>query len=199
MDDASETRPKRPRRAQTVDAAPATRGTRATKAAADGGADATDWPATDLPDGEAKQGLVVIEGESMPEARVASLEVHQGAIGRVDANDVTVSQGALGGARAGTVSVSQGALGGALADSVTVSQGGVGTVIAREARVEQAVIGRLIAQEVRVERPSAVVFMLAQRVSGDVRVLFDWRAALAFGGALGIVSGLVRRVARRKA
>jgi hypothetical protein len=182
-----------------VDAAPAARATKSAKTAADNGSEADDWPAADLPEPEARQGLVVIEGESMPEARVASLEVHQGAIGRVDATDVTISQGALGGARAGTVSVSQGALGGALADNVTVSQGGVGTLIAREAHVEQAVVGRLIAQEVRVERPSAVVFMLAQRVSGDVRVLFDWRAALAFGGALGIVSGLVRRVGRRKA
>jgi hypothetical protein len=198
MDEASETRTRRPRR-QTVDAAPASRSTKTAKAAGGDPADASQWPATDLPAVETKQGFVVIEGESMPAAHVASLEVHQGAIGRVTATDVSVSQGALGGARAGTVSVSQGALGGALADTVTVSQGGAGTIIAREAHIEQAVIGRLIAQEVRVERPSAVVFMLAQRVSGDVRVLFDWRAALAFGGALGIVSGLVRRVARRKA
>jgi hypothetical protein len=196
MDETSATpQPKRPRRAETVSKVPSPRPGKRKAAAA---AQATvNGAATEAAPVEVKQGFVVLQGESMPAAQVASLEVRQGAIGRVDATDVNVSQGALGGARADRVSVSQGALGGALAGELSVSQSGVGTVVAREARIEQSFVGRLIAQEARFEKPSAVVFMLAQRVSGDIRVLFDWKSALALGGAIGLVSGLVRRIARR--
>jgi hypothetical protein len=34
--------------------------------------------------------------------------------------------------------------------------------------------------------------MIAQHVSGEIRPLLDWRGALAFGAAFGLVSGLVR-------
>ncbi len=191
MDDTPATpQPKRPRRARTVGEVSA--GDAAAKVAGNGASSAAE--PTPI---EVKQGFVVLQGESMPDAELASLELRQGAIGRVDATDVTVSQGAVGGARAERVAVSQGALGGALAGEVTITQGGAGTIIARAVRVEQSVVGRMIAQEVRVEKPSAVMFLLAQRVSGDIRVLFDWKSALALGGAIGLVSGVVQRIARR--
>ncbi len=122
-----------------------------------------------------------------------AVEVRQSAIGRVDATDVAISQGAIGAARADRVSVEMGALGAALGGEVSVSQGAVGTVIAQHARIEQAVVRTLIAQEVTVHRPSAVLFLLAQRVSGDVRVLLDWRGALALGAALGVLAGIFGR------
>jgi hypothetical protein len=40
------------------------------------------------------------------------------------------------------------------------------------------------------------VFLLARRVSGEMRVLFDWRGALAFGAAVGLVFAAVSRVRR---
>ena len=126
-----------------------------------------------------------------------AVEVHQGAIGRVDATDVAVTQGAIGAARADRVSVEMGALGAALGGVVSVSQGAVGTILAREVRVEQAFVRTLVAQEVSIHRPSAVVFLLAQKVSGEVKVLLDWRGALAFGAAFGILSNLLGR-GRRK-
>jgi len=126
-----------------------------------------------------------------------AVEVHQGAIGRVDATDVAVTQGAIGAARGDRVSVEMGALGAALAGEVSISQGAAGTVIAQRARVEQSLVRTLIAQEVTFPRPSAVVFLVAQRVSGEVRVLLDWRGALALGTAFGLVAGLLRRGRRR--
>lgn len=126
-----------------------------------------------------------------------AVEVHQGAIGRVDATDVAVTQGAIGAARADRVSVEMGVLGAALGGEVSVSQGAVGTILAREVRVEQAFVRTLVAQEVSIHRPSAVVFLVAQKVSGEVKVLLDWRGALAFGAAFGILSALVGR-GRRK-
>ncbi|MES2210130.1 MAG: hypothetical protein V4515_08095 [Chloroflexota bacterium] len=126
-----------------------------------------------------------------------AVEVHQGAIGRVDATDVAVTQGAIGAARADRVSVEMGALGAALGGEVSISQGVAGTVLAQHARVEQAFVRTLIAQDVAVHRPSVVVFLLAQRVSGEVRVLMDWRGAVALGAVLGILAGLFGR-GRRK-
>ena len=41
----------------------------------------------------------------------------------------------------------------------------------------------LIAQEVTINRPTGVLVMIAQRVSGDVRPVLDWRGALAAGAA----------------
>jgi hypothetical protein len=35
--------------------------------------------------------------------------------------------------------------------------------------------------------------LIAGRVEGNVRTLLDWRGAIAFGAAFGLVAGLVRR------
>ena len=126
-----------------------------------------------------------------------AVEVHQGAIGRVDATEVAVTQGAIGAARADRVSVEMGALGAALGREISVSRGAAGTVIAQHARVEQSLVRTLIAQDVTIHRPSAVIFLLAQRVTGEVKVLLDWRGALAFGAAFGLLAGLLGRGRKR--
>jgi hypothetical protein len=41
------------------------------------------------------------------------------------------------------------------------------------------------------------VFLLARRVSGDIRVMFDWRGAIAFGAIAGVIAGLIARSKRR--
>jgi len=46
---------------------------------------------------------------------------------------------------------------------------------------------------VTVQQPSAVGIILARHVHGDVRALLDWRGALAFGAAAGLILGLLRR------
>ena len=79
------------------------------------------------------------------------------------------------------------------ASLVRVSQGSVGFAAARDVNVEQSFVRTLIAQNVRISRPSAVLLLLAGRVEGSVRPLLDWRAALAFGAAFGLVSALVRK------
>ncbi len=37
------------------------------------------------------------------------------------------------------------------------------------------------------------MFLVARRVAGDVRVLLDWRGAVAFGAVAGLVMGVLRR------
>jgi hypothetical protein len=104
-----------------------------------------------------------------------------------------VSQGGIGFARGERISVELGGIGAAFGDQVRITQGGVGSVVAREARIEQAVVRTVVANEVHAERTTGVLVLLARRVDGDVRTLLDWRGALAFGAAFGIVSSLLRR------
>jgi hypothetical protein len=123
--------------------------------------------------------------------------VEMGAVGRVDAETLEVHRGAVGGARATTVDVQQGALGGALAGRVSVRQGYARAVIAREVALEQSAARLVVAAEARIERATGIGVLIARRVSGDVRVLVDWRGALAFGAAFGVVAGLLGRLRRR--
>jgi hypothetical protein len=119
------------------------------------------------------------------------VELRLSAVGMVDAGDVQVAQGALGGARAENVSVEQGALGAALATNVEVRQGYARSILARQVQLDRAAARIVVAADVRADR-SAVMFLIARRVSGDVRVMFDWRGAIAFGAIAGLVMGLLR-------
>jgi hypothetical protein len=51
----------------------------------------------------------------------------------------------------------------------------------------------VVAANVRFERPTAVVFLVARKVEGEVRAILDWRGALVFGIAAGFVMSLFRR------
>jgi hypothetical protein len=139
-------------------------------------------------------GAAVRSGISLPEATLTSLELHRGAIGRLDAQEVDVHFGAIGAARAEEIEIQLGSIGAAMANQLKVAQGSVGTVLASDARLEQAVVRTLVAQTVVVERPSLIGVLVARRVSGDVRVLLDWRGAIV----LGVLAGLIARVGRRR-
>ncbi len=134
-----------------------------------------------------------IERGGIEHATAQQVEVRMGGIGQLEADEVFVSWGGVGAARAKQVGVEFGSVGAALAGELRVSQGSVGVAAAREAVIEQSFVRTLIAQDVRITRPSAVLLLLAARVEGSVRPVLDWRAALAFGAAFGLVSALVRR------
>ena len=124
------------------------------------------------------------------------VELRLSAVGMVDAGDVQFAQGALGAARADTVTVEQGALGAALADRVDVSQGYARSIVARQVQLDSSAARMVVAADVKVQR-SAIMVLIARRVSGDVRVLVDWRGALAFGALAGIIGGVISRSRRR--
>jgi hypothetical protein len=132
------------------------------------------------------------QGVRLSQATLASLDLQRGAIGRLDAREVSVAQGAIGAARSETLSLELGALGAAMANHAQISQAGVGTLLAGEARLGQSAVRSLVARDVVVERPSLVGVLVAQRVRGDVRVLLDWRGAAVFG----VVFGLLARLGR---
>lgn len=138
-------------------------------------------------------GVIVRSGAAIPEATLASLEMTQGAIGRLDAEEVSVAFGAIGATRADRVTVELGSVGAAMANELTVTQGAAGTVLAGNATLDGAIVRTLVARRVVVTRPTVVGFLVARRVNGDVRALFDWRGAVVFGLIVGLVAGLGRR------
>ena len=122
-----------------------------------------------------------------------TVEVSRGGIGRVRAVDVAVSQGGIGLAQGERVSVEMGGIGAAIGAEVRVTQGAVNAIVARDVRIEQAGVRTMIANNVHVERTTGVFVMIARHVEGDVRTLLDWRGAVAFGAAFGLVVSFFRR------
>jgi hypothetical protein len=135
-------------------------------------------------------GLTVVADDALGDAE--SVELRLSAVGMIDAADVTFAQGALGAARADNVSVDQGAIGAALAQNVDVSRGYARSILARQVQLDRAAARVIVAADVKAER-SAVMLLVARKVSGDVKVLLDWRGAVAFGAVAGVVMGLLRR------
>src|SRR5262249_5797437 len=152
-----------------------------------GGEPGGDIPAPELPDT-----VLRVERGGIGQATAGSVEVHVGGIGALEASDVFLEWGGVGAARAGTLSVGFGSVGASLAGEMRLSQGFAGAIAAREATIEQGLVRTLIAQQVTVNRPTGVLVMIAQRVSGDVRPVLDWRGALAAGAAFAVVSVLLR-------
>ena len=121
-----------------------------------------------------------------------------GGIGALNAEDVFVEWGGVGAARADRLSVEFGSVGAVLAGEARVTQGFAGSIAAREATLEQGIVRTLFAQHVTINRPSAVLVMIAQRVSGDVKPVLDWRGALAFGIGFGLVSSIAKVLRERR-
>ena len=129
-------------------------------------------------------------------ARADTIDVRQGGITRAEARDISVTQGGVAIARADRVSVGMGAVGLAVGGDVSVTQGFARTVIARDVRIEQAGARTVIASTATFDKSSGALVVIAAKAEGNVRTLLDWRGALAFGAAFGILVGLVRRVRR---
>lgn len=124
------------------------------------------------------------------------VEVSMGGIGRVDAREVNVRLGGVGAARADVITVDRGSVGASLTGELHVKQGMATSVVARDAVIEQGFVRTLIAQHVTINRPTGVLVMLAGRVEGDVKPLLDWRGALAFGTAFGLLAAVGRLLRR---
>jgi hypothetical protein len=129
-------------------------------------------------------------------ARADTIDVRQGGITRAEAREISVTQGGVAIARADRVSVGMGAVGLAVGGDVRVTQGFARTVIARDVRIEQAGARTVIASTATFDKSSGALVVIAAKAEGNVRTLLDWRGALAFGAAFGILVGLVRRVRR---
>jgi hypothetical protein len=138
---------------------------------------------------------VIEDGASLAGDQVA---LYRSAVGRVEGRELRVDQGAVGAARVEHLSMDRGVAGAVLAGDVEVRRSYVRSILARQVQLDRGAARVVIAADVRAER-SAVMFLIARRVSGEMRVLLDWRGALAFGAAAGLVIALLSRVRRRRA
>jgi hypothetical protein len=118
--------------------------------------------------------------------------------GDVRAANVSISQGGARDVYASTVSISQGGAGQVRADSLKVSMGGVGMARTQDLTIEQGGSAFAVgADHATVADGGNVFVLLARSVSGDVRPLLDWRAALALGAGFALVRSLFRGHRRR--
>jgi len=122
-----------------------------------------------------------------------SVDVRQGGISRAEAQDIAVSFGGIALARGQRVSTEFGANVLTIASESRVTQSFASTVIARDATLDQSLVQTVIAGRVTLRQPTGVLFLIAGRVEGTVRPIFDWRGALAAGAAMGVVLGMLRR------
>ena len=137
--------------------------------------------------------MVEEDGTSLTADRI---EMRLSAVGRVRTGELRVDQGAVGAARADHVEIDRGALGAAMAGRVEVSRGFARSILARQVQLDRSAARVIIAADVRADQ-SAAMFLVARKVDGNVRVLFDWRGALAFGAVAGVIFAIVSRVRRR--
>jgi hypothetical protein len=107
-----------------------------------------------------------------------------GSVQQVQARLVNVQQGGIGSVKAEelTVSVKQGGIGAMAANRIdaTVSEGGIGAMAAKEATLNN----------------SNVSVVAALKITGNPRVLFDLRAGLLAGVVAGATFGLVNFILR---
>jgi hypothetical protein len=178
---------KSPKRAR--DRAVAVQTVGATTPAEAAAVDVVEAKATSIPTSPA----VAEDGASLEADRV---DVTMTAIGRVESAELSVARGAVGAARTGNLRVDQGAVGAVMADHAEVDRGYVRSILARQVQLDRSGARVVIAADVNAQQ-TAVMFLIARRVSGEVRVLFDWRGALAFGAAVGFVMALLARRRRR--
>jgi hypothetical protein len=146
-----------------------------------------------VPAADGPAGSVSLDSSGAAVVNARTVDVSRGGIGRVQAVDVAVTQGGVGLARAERVSVEMGGIGLAIGGDVRVTQGGVSTILARDVTIEQAGVRTIVANNVKVERTTGVLVMIARHVEGDVRTILDWRGAIAFGAAFGVVVSFFRR------
>ncbi len=99
-----------------------------------------------------------------------------------------VDQASLANLTAEHAEINQGAIAHAQVQDLAVRQGAVALVeSSAHVRLEQSAVGAVVGDEVEIGAGSVAFVVVAREVHGDVRPVVDWRGALAFGVALGLV------------
>jgi hypothetical protein len=141
------------------------------------------------------QSLSIRQG-GVNNATADSIDIRQGGITRAEAQDISVVQGGIAIARGERISVGMGGIGLAVGGDVNISRGFARTVIARDVHIEQAGARTVFASRATFDKSSGALVVFAAKAEGNVRTLLDWRGALAFGAAFGLLVGIARRVRR---
>jgi hypothetical protein len=136
---------------------------------------------------------VVIEPGARGALAAEHISMQRSAVARVNTHELRVEQGAVAAAQADQVTIDRGALGAAMADRVELSRGYARSILARQVQLDRSAARIVIAADVSASQ-SAAMLLVARKVDGNIKVLFDWRGALAFGAVAGVVFALLSRV-----
>jgi hypothetical protein len=151
-----------------------------------------------------KSSLEFIEGEfiNIKQSTIRSVEgghveLQQVGALSIDAERMEVTQGASVILRGNDVTLNQSISGVTAGENVSVQFSLSPVCISKEnSEVNRSAVGILAAQTVKAENTSSL-FVVANKVEGNITTLIDWRSALAvgatFGGLLGFLSLLKRR------
>ncbi len=113
----------------------------------------------------------------------------------IRAESVSVYQSGAQSIEAATVSITQGGAAQVKADHLSVSQGGVALARAQQLTVQsESSAFAVYAENATVEEGANVFLLISPSVSGEVRPVLDWRAALAIGGGFALVLSILRRL-----
>ena len=105
----------------------------------------------------------------------------------------SVTQGGVGIVRADHASIRQGGAGAVIGDRIDLHQSAARLVIARgSVRLQQALAQTVMARDVEIGERGFAGLVIARTVTGQGRILLDWRAGLALGAAFGLVWALLR-------
>jgi hypothetical protein len=113
------------------------------------------------------------------------------------ASQMTVQRSLVGRARGHSLRLRQGVAGMALARDLSLRQGAGWLLAGLKLRAEMAATQWLVGGVVQARQVLAVA-VIAGRVEGQVRCLFDARGAFAFGAGVALVSTCLRLVVRRR-
>lgn len=141
---------------------------------------------------------VTVRMGGVRDVRGQIVSIRQGAAVIINSERVDVVQGAVGLVRSSEASLGPGTSSGAvLADNVKMEQAAAQLMLARENVEMQQSAAMIVAGQTVTARNSAALFLVANNVEGDVRVMMDRQAAMSLGAALGAVVGVfvvLRRV-----
>jgi hypothetical protein len=121
----------------------------------------------------------------------SNLELREFSVRSLEANQVGAERCAVGRVRGSQVTLDQSATGLLLGRDVTMSQSGGGVLAGGKVNVERSGAQWLIGGLVQAKEVFAVT-VIAGRIEGQVKCLFDARGAFAFGAGLALMSGLLR-------
>jgi hypothetical protein len=121
----------------------------------------------------------------------ANLELREFSVRSLEASQVGVERCAVGRVRGGQVTLDQSATGLLLGRDVTLSRSGGAVMAGGKLNVERSGAQWLIGGLIQAKEVFAIT-VIAGRIEGQVKCLFDARGAFAFGAGLALMSGLLR-------
>jgi hypothetical protein len=126
-----------------------------------------------------------------------ALDLELARVEALNAEEVTADRSVIGRIRARYVRLRQGPVGIVLGRDVELRQGAGVVLAATELNVERSASQWLIGGLVQARQVFAVA-VVAGRIEGQVKCLFDARGAFAFGAGAALMTGLLRLLTRRK-